>query len=85
MKLSTTYELDFGEKSLFYVNLLKEEDFDFKTKSVVVKISQKNSKVFIEVFADSLLELKVGTSSVMKSLEIISKTLNLNNKNECTN
>lgn len=80
MKLSTVYELDFGNKSSFFVELLKEEDFDFKTKSVVVNVSLKYSKVFIEVFADSLLELKVGTSSVMKSLEIISKTLALNDK-----
>ena len=77
MKLSTRYNLDLGNQKHLYAQLLQEEDFDFKTKDVKVTILEEDSSLIIDVEANSLLELKIGTSAVMKSLEIISKTLEI--------
>lgn len=80
MKLSTVYNLNLGKQSAFYAELLREEDFDFKTKKIEVEILEEEFCVVVKVKANSLLELKVGTSAVMKSLEIISKTLEVEQK-----
>lgn len=75
MKLTTRYDLDLGENSPLYAKLLEEEDFDFKTKNIIVTPLLRNSMVEIVVEADSIHDLKIGTTAVMKSLEVISKTL----------
>lgn len=77
MKYSIHYSLSLGENLQTFYSLLKEEDFDFKTKNIVVSISKDDKSLCIKVSCDSLIELKIGTTAVQKSLDIIEKTLNL--------
>ena len=74
----TSFLLNFGSRTNKYFQLLSEEDFDFKTKNIGIDIL-KNDKntVKVELSCDSLIELKIATTAVIKSLEIIEKTLNI--------
>ena len=82
MKYTCDFCLDLGKNSQFYSNLLSQEDFDFKTKDIIVSINNEKNILNIKVICDSLIDLKIGSSSVMKSLEIIEKIISLENKNE---
>jgi hypothetical protein len=75
MKFNVDYSLILGEDLQTYYSLLKEEDFNFKTKSIDVLISILDNKLFIQVSCDSIIDLKIGTTAVQKSLDIIQKTL----------
>jgi len=79
MKLVNNFILDFEnlEVNKVYFDLLKEEDFIFKTKDIFVNINFRENKIFLEIVAGSILDLKIGNSAVIKSLEIIDKTLEI--------
>ena len=74
MKINTKVSFDFGDMNKFYFDLLSEEDFDFKTKDIGFVVSN-NSKVDVEICCNSVLELKIATTALIKSLEVIGKTL----------
>jgi hypothetical protein len=75
MKLINTYNLDFGDESQLFFDLLSEEDFDFKTKDIKINLNLVNKKIEAGVFANNVIDLKIGNSAFIKSLEIINKTL----------
>lgn len=75
MRYVSRFSLDLGEQAQIYFNLLSEEDFDFKTKDIKVDVTLQDLTVNVEILCSSLIDLKIGTSSVIKSLEIIHKTL----------
>lgn len=66
-------------ESDFYYNLLKEEDFDFRNKNIDLTIlnDSKNNNLKININTDSLIDLKIANSAVIKSFEIIQKTINI--------
>lgn len=75
-KFSSNFKLDFGRLNDFYYNLLIEEDFDFKSKSIDIDI-QKNSMLEIRVLCNSILDLKIGVTALIKSLEVIERARNV--------
>ncbi len=75
MKFKIVYELKLGELLPTYYNLLKEEDFNFKTKEIKIELEKSLDMLYIRVNSNSLIDLKIGSSAVQKSLEIIEKTL----------
>lgn len=77
MRLNSKFSFDFGEQKNFFYKLLSEEDFDFKTKNITLEINLKDGLVLVNLFAESVLDLKIGSSALIKSLEIIDKTLNI--------
>lgn len=77
MNLKNSFKLNLGKNLQLYYDLLLNEDFDFKNKNISVKISKEGSFVLIDVEADSILELKIADSAIIKTLEIIDKTLNI--------
>ena len=77
MKFINTYNLDFGDNSSSILHLLSEEDFDFKTKDIKINLNLVNKKIEAGVFANNVIDLKIGNSAFIKSLEIINKTLNV--------
>lgn len=72
---TVTLDLDLKEHSDLYYSLLQEEDFDFRNKEVFVKVDKEDSNVLVTLETGSILELKIGMTAVMKSLEVIDKTL----------
>ena len=76
MSISTSLCFDFGELNDFYFDLLSEEDFDFKTKDISFEILNKD-KLEVNISCESVLELKIATTALIKSLEVIGKTLEL--------
>lgn len=79
MKLASNLKLNFGKKNEMFYSLLKEEDFDFKTKEILVKIEKLDEEIFVNLECSSVLDLKIATNALIKSLEIIEKTLNIEN------
>lgn len=75
MNFQSSFQLNVGELSGIYFTLLKEEDFDFKTKNISVDIEKKDTIIEILIKANSLLEIKIGTTAIIKSLEIIEKVI----------
>lgn len=75
MNFQSSFQLDIGDLCETYFTLLKEEDFNFKTKDILVIVEKKNSIVEILIKANSVLDLKIGTTAVIKSLEIIEKVI----------
>lgn len=76
MSIKTNILLDFKENNDLYYSLLKEEDYDFKTKNIKIDVS-KSDVVSVNVVCDSILDFKIATNSLVKSLEVIDKTINL--------
>jgi len=74
--LKSSFELDFSSNNQIYFDLLIEEDFNFKNKDINVDINL-NNLINIEIQATSVLELKIATNAIIKSLEVITKTLDL--------
>lgn len=74
MKLVSNFFLDFGKDDEFYFKLLLEEDFDFKGKSISVVVTNDDGLV-VRLECDSVLDLKIATNAVIKSLETIDKSL----------
>ncbi len=77
MNFKSTFILDFGKENNLYYELLKEEDFDFKTKDININIGKNNNNLEIDVVCNCVLDLKIGINALIKSLEIINKTLNV--------
>jgi len=79
MKLNFVLDLDFEEENNLYYKLLKNEDFDFKTKDIAIIIAQnsKDNKIKVEFEVNSVIDLKIASTAVIKSLEIINKTLKI--------
>ena len=74
--LKSSFSFDFGNLNEFYYKLLKEEDFNFKNRDISFDIVLKDSLEF-ELSVKSVLDMKIATSALIKSLEIIDKTLNI--------
>ncbi len=74
--IKVSYDLDFGDLNDFFYNLLIEEDFDFKNRNIFVSI-QKKEKINLNIEVESILDLKISTNAIIKSLEIIEKVNNL--------
>jgi len=77
MKLKSSYFFDFGDKNEIYFNLLNDEDFNFKSKNLIIKINLVDKKIKIDILTNSILNFKIASSALIKSLEIINKTLNI--------
>ncbi len=75
MKLESNLEFDFGSDSRMYFDLLSNEDFEFKTKSIDINIEFEDNKIKVGFITDSVIDFKIASNSVIKSLEIIDKTL----------
>ena len=76
MKSTSRITLDLGDKTKTYYELLKEEDFDFKTKDIKVNIELKDH-LELELETSSILDMKIGMTAIIKSLEVIDKTLEI--------
>ena len=77
MKFSSKFLLDVKENNDIYFSLLSEEDFDFKTKKIKIDVSKENDAVAVRIDANSVLDLKIATNALIKSLEVIDKTLKI--------
>ncbi len=77
MNFISTLILDFENENQIYFDLLREEDFDFSSRNIEVKIELINSQIRIILIGESILNLKIASNAVLKSLEIITKTLNI--------
>lgn len=77
MIFTSVLVLDFKDENKLYFDLLKEEDFNFSPKNIKINIEQKNSKIEINFQGDSILNLKIASNAILKTLEIITKTLNI--------
>ena len=75
MKFRATHSFDFGSYNNAYAALLKEEDFEFKTKSISLDIDQTEEGVRADISCNSVVELKIATTALIKSLETIQQTL----------
>jgi hypothetical protein len=81
MNVATLF-FSFGVETPKYYSLLLEEDFEFKTKNIKVDVEKTNEETLvIQIKTSSLIDSKIGISAVLKSLEIIEKTVLLG-KNE---
>lgn len=71
-----SFELELGPQTSLYYDLLQEEDFDFKTKDITIDINKvSESKIAVQVDCNTLIDLKIANSALIKSLEVIQKTL----------
>ena len=77
MRLNSNYFFEFGDQNSTYYKLLCAEDFDFKTKDIVINIKLEDSRVLVNIDVSCILDLKIATTALIKSLEIIDKTLNI--------
>ncbi len=71
MKVTTTIKFEELPGDSQYLKLLKEEDFDFRGRDIKVTLKEPLN---ITLTTDSILNLKIGITSIIKSLEVISKT-----------
>ncbi|MFW6026280.1 MAG: hypothetical protein ACOC16_00500 [Nanoarchaeota archaeon] len=76
MRFKSNFYLDFEDSNELYYNLLAQEDFNFRTKNIKINILMKN-KIEVEVLCDSIIEFKIAHSAIIKSLEVIDKTLKI--------
>jgi len=74
--LKSNFELDFKKDNKIIYKLLKEEDYNFKTKNINIDISYKKI-VYINIEVETLIDLKIANNSLIQSLEIIQKTLKI--------
>lgn len=77
MKLNSSYSFNFGELNEIYFKLLFEEDYNFKTKDIKIEITKTDDDLLVMIFTNSVLDLKIATTALIKSLEIIDNTLNI--------
>ena len=77
MKFSSKFLLDVKENNDIYFSLLSKEDFDFKTKKITIDVSKENDAVAVRIDTNSVLDLKIATNALVKSLEVIDKTLRI--------
>lgn len=69
MELKTIIQINSDDKDLY--DLLSEEDFDFKTKDIIVNLFDNPLK--IEIITKNLLDFKIASNSIYKSLLTIEK------------
>lgn len=76
MKLEASFKLDLEDESGRYLALLKEEDYEFKTKDIKIVIPDKiiDNSFDVKITANSIIDMKIASSAFIKSLEIIEKT-----------
>ena len=77
MILISSFSLDFKDKVDLYFSLLSDENFEFKTKNILVKLEKQNNLILINITCETLLDIKIANSAIIRSLEIINKTLNI--------
>jgi hypothetical protein len=77
MTQNSSFSLDLGDKVDLYFSLLSDENFDFKTKNILVNLEKKNNSIIINITCESLLDIKIANSAIIRSLEIIEKTLKI--------
>lgn len=77
MEFSSNFSFNFGENTNLYYKLLKEEDFDFKAKDIILNIRQNSDLIKVTLDCKTVLDFKIGVNALIKSLEVIDKTLNL--------
>ena len=68
------YDLDFLNNSDFYYKILSQENFNFKTKDIKVSIKKLKNRIKIVSNVKNILDLKIVTSTISKTLEVIEKT-----------
>lgn len=73
----SSFFLNLGDKVDLYYSLLSDENFDFKTKNIIVNIKKQNNSIIINITCESLLDIKIANSAIIRSLEIIEKTLKI--------
>jgi len=81
MNILSTLILNFGENTDTFYSLLLEEDFDFKTKNININFLKNNDKIEINFQVSKILDLKIASSAVIKSLEVIDKTMQIDKIN----
>jgi hypothetical protein len=72
----SNFSFNFGNLNDFYYKLLIEEDFDFKTKKIVINITNDKS-LNVKVECNNVLDLKIATNALIKSVETIEKSINV--------
>jgi len=79
MKFSSTFNLEFSSNEVqeIYFKLLIEENFDFKSKNIGINFNNNNSFIEVLMSGNSVLDLKIATNALIKTLEVIEKTLNI--------
>lgn len=77
MIIENSFKLENLKDLEFYFKLLKEEDFDFRNKNINILILKEKKDLVVKIKAESFLDIKIGFSAVLKSLEIIYKSLNI--------
>ena len=73
----STFSLDLGDKVDLYFSLLSDENFEFKTKNILVNLEKQNNSILLKITCESLLDIKIANSAIIRSLEIIEKTLKI--------
>lgn len=76
MQISSKSSFDFKDLNETYYKLLKEEDFNFKNKNIKIEIKLEDELIF-NIECDTILDLKIASSALIKSLETINKTLTI--------
>ena len=78
MNVISVINLDLEVQRNNYFDLLSEEDFDFRTKQIDINLKKiEDNFLEIKVLASSILDLKIGMNAVIKSLEVIDKSLKI--------
>jgi len=79
MKFSSTFNLEFDSNEVqeIYFKLLIEENFDLKSKNIGINFNNNNSFIEVLMSGNSVLDLKIATNALIKTLEVIEKTLNI--------
>ncbi len=77
MTQTSSFSLDLGDKVDLYFSLLCDENFEFKTKNILVKLEKQNNSILINMTCETLLDIKIANSAIIRSLEIIEKTLKI--------
>ena len=76
MNITSNFSLETKDLTEKYYSLLSEEDFDFKTKNISIDVKKASAaSLKININCDSVMDLKIGSNALIKSLEIIDKTL----------
>lgn len=73
MKSSATLKYSSSYNDELY-NLLMSEDYDFGQKEISIKIEKDSTQVIVEIEAKTPQLLKIATTAVNDSCEIIRKT-----------
>ena len=73
MQVSAILQFNIGNNEQLY-ELLESEEFDF-TKEIEITTQKKQECVQVIVKAKNLHYLKIGTTAVIQSCDIIAKTL----------